>query len=131
MPKPGRAGGRTVVESSSDTGGQRRNVRRIDGREIITDREGFIQNPSLWTEKVAAVLAREVGIEVLSEKQWHVLRFIRKYYTEQGKAPLNHKIKLGTGLSLLEIEALFPGGIARGAGRLAGLPKSKGCAAGS
>jgi TusE/DsrC/DsvC family sulfur relay protein len=120
-----------VVKSASVTGDQRRVVRRIGGREIITDSDGFIQNPSLWTEEVAAVLAREAGIEALSEKQWRVLRFIRKYYTEQGKAPLNHKIKLGTGLSLVEIENLFPGGIARGARRLAGLPKSTGCAAGS
>jgi sulfur relay (sulfurtransferase) DsrC/TusE family protein len=44
---------------------------------------------------------------------------------------LNHKIRLGTGLSLLEIESLFPGGIAHGARRLAGMPKRKGCAAGS
>jgi tRNA 2-thiouridine synthesizing protein E len=67
----------------------------------------------------------------LSDKHWQVLRFIRQYYIEQGKAPLNHKIKLGTGMSLMEIEALFPGGITRGALRFAGLPKSKGCAAGS
>jgi tRNA 2-thiouridine synthesizing protein E len=113
-----------------NTDDQRRIVKRINGLEIILDRDGFMQNPSLWSEQVALFLAREAGIEVLSRQQWQVLRFIRTYYVEQGKAPMNHKIKLGTGLSLMEIEALFPGGIANGARRLAGLPKGRGCAAG-
>jgi TusE/DsrC/DsvC family sulfur relay protein len=106
-----------VVKSASNTGDQRRVVRRIGGREIITDSDGFIQNPSLWTEELAVVMAREAGIENLNEKQWCVIRFIRQLYTEQGKEPLNHKINLGTGLSRMEIEALFPGGITRGENR--------------
>ncbi|MCF8108366.1 MAG: TusE/DsrC/DsvC family sulfur relay protein [Desulfohalobiaceae bacterium] len=118
-------------ETPPESGGeQRRNIRQVKGREIVTDMDGFLQNPSMWSEEVAVVLAREVGIECLSEEQWRVLRFIRTYYLEQGKAPLNHKIKQGTGLSLKEIESLFPGGFTKGARRLAGLPKAKGCAAG-
>lgn len=113
-----------------DTGHRRKMVNRVNGIEIVTDRDGFMQNPSLWSEEVARFLAKEAGIQSLSEKQWQVLRFIRTYYVEQGKAPMNHKIKLGTGLTLMEIEALFPGGIANGARRLAGLPKGRGCAAG-
>jgi TusE/DsrC/DsvC family sulfur relay protein len=99
--------------------------------QIVLDREGFLRNPSHWSEDVAAALAREAGIQVLSAQQWKVLRFIRAYYTQQGKAPLNRHIKTATGMSLREIEAMFPGGISSGAKRLAGLPKSKGCSAGS
>ena len=109
---------------------QRRTVRQVNGREIITDMDGFLQNPSMWSKDVADALAREAGIDRLSQEQWQVLRFIRTYYLQQGKAPLNQKIKQGTGLTLMKIESLFPGGIARGARRLAGLPKAKGCAAG-
>lgn len=121
----------TKAETAGESGGPRRIVKRIGGRDIVFDKDGFIQNPSLWTEEVAQVLAREAGIEALNEKQWRVVRFIRRFYVEQGKAPMNHKIKVGTGLSLMEIEGLFPGGIARGARRLAGMPIAKGCAAGS
>jgi tRNA 2-thiouridine synthesizing protein E len=113
-----------------NAGEQRRNIKYINGLEIIIDGDGFMQNPSLWSEEVARFLALEAGIETLNDQQWQVLRFIRAYYTEQGKEPMNHKIKLGVGLSLMEIEALFPGGIAKGARRLAGLPKARGCAAG-
>ena len=102
-------------------------VRKIAGIEIVFDGEGFIMNPSLWSEEVFKVLAKEAGVEELSETQMMVIRFLRKYYQEQGKAPLNHHIKVGTNLSLLELEALFPGGIKYGALRLAGLPNPKGC----
>jgi tRNA 2-thiouridine synthesizing protein E len=113
-----------------NTGDQRRIVKVINGVEIIVDSDGFMQNPLLWSEDVARFLAQEAGIAVLNDLQWQVLRFIRTYYLEQGKTPMNQKIKQGTGLSLMKIEALFPGGIANGARRLAGLPKGRGCAAG-
>jgi dissimilatory sulfite reductase related protein len=118
------------VENRNHVGDHRKNALWVDGHEIILDREGFLKNSSLWSDKVAAALAAEAGIEVLSDKQWQVIHFIRRYYTEQGKAPLNHKIKVGTGLSLTEIESLFPGGIAFGARRLAGMRNSKGCTGG-
>ena len=84
-------------------------------------------NPSQWSEEALDLLAKEAGVEAVSEKQRTVIRFLRKYYLEQGKAPLNHHIKAGTGMALAEIEALFPGGIKYGARRLAGLPNPKGC----
>jgi TusE/DsrC/DsvC family sulfur relay protein len=99
--------------------------------KIVLDGEGFLRNPSLWSEDVATAMARKAGIQSLSAEQWKVLRFIRAYYTQQGKEPLNHHIKAATGMSLQEIEALFPGGISNGAKRLAGLPRGRGCTAGS
>lgn len=97
---------------------------------VALDREGFVRNPSRWSEAVAEDMAREAGIATLSQEQWRVVRFIRRYYREQGKAPLNRAIRNGTGLPLARIEAMFPGGISKGARRLAGLPNPKGCAAG-
>jgi len=102
-------------------------IRKIAGVDIMFDGEGFLINPSQWTEDVFLVLAQEAGVEEISDKQWMAVRFIRKFYTEQGKSPLNHHMKIGTGLSLAELEALFPGGIKYGVRRLAGLPDPKGC----
>jgi TusE/DsrC/DsvC family sulfur relay protein len=119
------------VENRNRAKDRQKNALCVDGREIILDREGFLRNSSLWSDKVAAAMAADAGIEVLSDKQWQVIHFIRQYYTEQGKAPLNHKIKVGTGMSMTEIESLFPGGIAFGARRLAGMRNSKGCTGGS
>ena len=105
-------------------------VKHIGSQDIIFDHDGYIQNPFMWSEEVARFLANEVGLKTLSEAHWRVLRFVRDYYLEEGKEPMNHKIKLGTGMTIREIENLFPEGIARGVKRLAGLPKGKGCGAG-
>jgi tRNA 2-thiouridine synthesizing protein E len=64
----------------------------------------------------------------LSENHWRVIRFLRNFYLNQGKAPLARELKAGLGLSLMELESMFPGGIRQGARILAGLPNPKNCA---
>ena len=55
------------------------------------------------------------------------VRFLREYYAGNGRAPLNRQLRTGTGMSLLELDDLFPEGIKMGARRLAGLPNPKTC----
>jgi dissimilatory sulfite reductase related protein len=102
-------------------------IRVIAGREILFDREGFLWDPKEWSEEVALALAKESGLIDLNETQWRILRFLREYYFQNGRSPLNRQIKQGTGISLMEMEALFPEGIKYGARRLAGLPNPKNC----
>jgi dissimilatory sulfite reductase related protein len=101
--------------------------RIIAGREITFDGEGFLWDPQQWSEEIAQALAEEAGLKELNETQWKILRFLREYYSLNGRSPLNRQIKEGTGISLMEMEALFPGGIKYGARRLAGLPNPKSC----
>ncbi len=105
----------------------KKNVRLVAGKEVVVDANGFLKNPQTWSEEVAQILAREVGLDPLTEDHWRVLRYIRSYYVQQGKAPMNHEIKTGTGISMMDLEKMFPGGIKDGARRLAGLPSRKGC----
>jgi tRNA 2-thiouridine synthesizing protein E len=102
-------------------------VRSLAGREVVFDSEGFLSDFRQWTEEVARILAQESGIEVLADSHWQVIRFLREYYLQNGRAPLNRQLKSGIGMSLLEIESLFPGGLKQGARRLAGLPNPKTC----
>ncbi|MFH1135143.1 MAG: TusE/DsrC/DsvC family sulfur relay protein [Pseudomonadota bacterium] len=102
-------------------------VRRIDGREVVFDGEDFLADPDAWSESLALALAREAGLPGLDDVQWRVVKFLREYYYTHGRAPLNRQLREGAGLSLLELESLFPGGIQRGARRLAGLPNPKTC----
>ena len=101
--------------------------RLIAGRKILFDKEGFLWHPEDWTEGVAEVLALECGIESLSDSQWCVIRFMRDYFSYHGRAPLNRDLKAGLGMNLMDLEALFPGGIRRGARRVAGLPNPRAC----
>ncbi|MGD0623646.1 MAG: TusE/DsrC/DsvC family sulfur relay protein [Thermodesulfobacteriota bacterium] len=104
-----------------------RQVRSIAGQEIVFDAEGFMLDPSQWTEEVAHDLASESGITLLESTHWRVIRFIRDYYLQNGRVPLHRELKKGIGMSLLEIESLFSGGIRHGARRLAGLPNPRSC----
>lgn len=99
----------------------------IAGRKVLFDKEDFLWHAEDWTEDVAEALASECGIEMLTEEQWRVIRFLREYFFYHGRAPLNRDLKSGLGMSLLELEGLFPGGIRRGARRVAGLPNPRAC----
>jgi dissimilatory sulfite reductase related protein len=105
-----------------------RRVRRsIAGREIDFDAEGFLIDQYQWTKEMAEVLASESGIAVLENNHWRVILFMREYYLQNGRSPLHRELKKEIGMSLLEIESMFPGGIKLGARRLAGLPNPSTC----
>lgn len=99
----------------------------LAGRQIEVDDDGFIQEPEAWDETMAAALATKDGIASLSEAHWKVVRYIRDYYKEFQMAPMVRKLCKQTGFTLKEIYDLFPSGPAKGACKVAGLPKPKGC----
>jgi dissimilatory sulfite reductase related protein len=101
--------------------------RIFDGKDVLFDAEGFLVNPADWTDKMATELALESGLPVLTDLHWKTVRFLRTFYLSNGRAPLNRDIKRETGLNILELERLFPGGIRHGARRMAGLPNPKTC----
>jgi TusE/DsrC/DsvC family sulfur relay protein len=100
----------------------------FNGQSVALNEEGFLEDPSLWNEGLALALAQsEEGLEALSEDHWAVIRFIRATYEEKGAAPMVRAICKTTGLRLQHIYDLFPSGPAKGACKLAGLPKPDGC----
>jgi dissimilatory sulfite reductase related protein len=104
-----------------------REFRVVAGRSILFDGEGFLWNPEDWSEEVGWSLARECGLQSLSDEHWRVIKYLRDYFFAEGRAPLNAQLKEEVKLSLLKLEALFPGGLKRGARRIAGLPNPKSC----
>jgi tRNA 2-thiouridine synthesizing protein E len=99
----------------------------IQGKQIEFDGEGFIKNPQLWDEFVAKAIATEEGIAEMSDKHWAVVHFIRNYWKEHDLAPPVRMICKEQNVSVREIYKLFTSGPARGACRVAGLPKPDGC----
>ncbi|WP_027717980.1 TusE/DsrC/DsvC family sulfur relay protein [Desulfovirgula thermocuniculi] len=99
----------------------------VNGVEIEQDEDGFIQNPELWNEEVAKALAKQEGIEELTEEHWKVVNYLRNYYLQFQIAPMIRKLCKETGFSLKKIYELFPSGPAKGACKVAGLPKPTGC----
>jgi tRNA 2-thiouridine synthesizing protein E len=100
----------------------------VDGKQIETNEEGFLKEPDNWNEQIAAALAlHEEGIQQLTDDHWAVVRYIRDYYLEKNLAPMVRKVCKNTGFKLTRIFDLFPSGPAKGACKVAGLPKPDGC----
>ena len=100
----------------------------VNGRSIELSEEGFMLNPKEWDKEVAKLLAQEEeGIEDMSEEHWSVVNYIREYFLEKNLAPMVRKVCQSTGFPLKRIFELFPSGPAKGACKVAGLPKPDGC----
>ena len=99
----------------------------IGGREFEVDGDGFLQQPETWDEDVARLFATTDGTGDLTEKHWAVIKYIRQYWKENDMAPMVRKVCQNSGLRLREVYELFPMGPAKGACRIAGLPKPDGC----
>jgi tRNA 2-thiouridine synthesizing protein E len=91
------------------------------------DGDGFLQEPERWSEEVANALAAEEDIEEMTQQHWGVVNFIRKYWQENDIAPPVRLLCKECGVSVRELYRLFKSGPARGACRIAGLPKPDGC----
>ncbi len=99
----------------------------VDGRKYEVDEDGFLEDPALWNEDVAKDFAKSEAIDALTESHWKVIHYIRDYYLQYGIAPMVRKVCKETGNKLGEVYQLFPSGPAKGACKLAGLPKPTGC----
>ena len=99
----------------------------IEGNTFEVDGDGFLQNPEVWNDDVAKLFAKNDGTGELNEKHWAVINYIREYWKEHDMAPMVRKLCQNSGLKLREVYELFPMGPAKGACKIAGLPKPDGC----
>ena len=95
--------------------------------KLEVDEDGFVANPDVWDEKIAIALATTESVDNMTENHWKIVKYLREYYLEFGIAPMIRKLCKQTGFSLKEIYELFPSGPAKGACKVAGLPKPTGC----
>lgn len=99
----------------------------LNGRSYEVDEDGFLEDPTVWNEDVARDFAGTESVSELTEDHWKVIKYIRNYYLQFGIAPMIRKLCKESGFKLNEIYTLFPSGPAKGACKLAGLPKPTGC----
>lgn len=99
----------------------------LKGIEIDVDEDGFIQDPSCWNEDIARAIAETEDVHELTDDHWKVINYLRDYYQQYGIAPMIRKLCKETGFQLKYIYELFPSGPAKGACKIAGLPKPTGC----
>ena len=91
------------------------------------DNDGFLAEMLSWNHSIADELARRNDIGPLTDEHWRIIDYVREYYLEYKVGPSILRIGKATGLSPKRICCLFECGVARGAYRLAGLPRPGGC----
>jgi TusE/DsrC/DsvC family sulfur relay protein len=102
-------------------------TREIAGKEIEFDDEGFMTNPGEWSEDVAAELAKVIGIDLLNEDHWKVIKYSRQSFTETGEAPTLRRINTEAGVAIKALYKLFPKKPAKKVAFVSGLQKPTGC----
>ena len=99
----------------------------IAGVPVALDAEGFMTDAGQWTREIAEAIARENGIDPLTEAHWQVIDFCRADNEAKGTPPTVRRITKGTGISTKDMYQLFPKGPGILSSKIAGLPKPKGC----
>jgi TusE/DsrC/DsvC family sulfur relay protein len=95
--------------------------------DVELDPEGFLKKPEQWSEQLAEQIARENGIEHLTDRHWLVVRFMRDTYLSTGNAPTIRTLGKVSGVPVKELYQLFPKGPAKLAAKIGGIPKPRGC----
>ena len=72
-------------------------------------------------------MAKDEGIDTVTEEHMKVVHYLRKYYLEYETCPPISKVLKDNSLQLRHLYELFPTGPAKGACRMAGAPKPTGC----
>lgn len=123
----------TAMNSSTNPYAIRIEYLDVDGRQVATDQEGYIQDMNEWSVEFVKALAEKEGL-ALTEEHWDVIRYIREYYEEHRvQAQVRDMIKHFKAVWGQDrgnnhyLHDLFPrGGPQKQGNRLAGIRKTKG-----
>lgn len=102
-------------------------------RMPATDDEGYLIDPSAWSEELAEVLAGKENIE-LTDTHWEAIRFMRDFYQEHQVIPdvrfVTRHLAASVGGSRNLIFELFPYGYVKQACKIAGMRRPRGWSTG-
>jgi len=101
-------------------------VTTLDGHQVHVNDEGFLTDPSEWSEELAVTLAAQIGLQ-LTDAHWKAIRFLRADYARQGETPTIRRVSTAGGIPVKELFSLFPQKPAKKMAYIAGLPKPHGC----
>ena len=99
----------------------------LAGQSVEVNEEGFLVNPGDWSKEIAVDIAKQEGIDELTDAHWKVIDFCRERATETGSAPTLRQITTGSDITTKELFSLFPKGPAKKVAKISGLGKPEGC----
>jgi tRNA 2-thiouridine synthesizing protein E len=87
----------------------------------LFDEAGFLLDPVCWDRELAGVIARDLGIERLSDAHWRIIDCVREHYQKNRTLPVIHLVCREQGLQRGCVTDLFGHDLTR-MWRIAGLP---------
>jgi len=99
----------------------------IAGTEVDLNDEGFFLDPDQWNDEIGVEVAKQAGIDPMTDRHWQVVRYMRQQYLDNGTAPSIRALGKASGVPVKELYQLFPKGPAKLAAKIAGIPKPRGC----
>lgn len=97
----------------------------VNGQQVEVNEEGYMKDPSQWTEEWAKKVAAENNI-TLMDKHFEVLNWLRQKHNE-GVALSIRKVGNSGLVDIKQFYALFPGGPLKISSKIAGIPKPVSC----
>ena len=105
----------------------------VEGRIVLTDSEGYMVDPGLWSEAFARAQAAREDLQ-LEDEHWEVIRYLREFFERHARqAAVRDMVKHFRGIwgrergSSSHLHKIFPrGGPQKQGNRLAGLLRTKG-----
>lgn len=94
---------------------------------FVVDDEGYLKSFADWCPEWVEYVRTRQGIAALNEEHWKLIGILQDYYKNYGTPPIARILSKATGFKMKQIFELFPAGPGKGACRIAGLPKPKGC----
>lgn len=82
---------------------------------------GFLINPLQWDRQFALFKAYDMKMPKLTDKHWQIIYFLRKNFEENNLVATVYDTCEAHGLTIEDLEKLFPDGYHRGAVKIAGL----------
>ncbi|AGA32555.1 tRNA 2-thiouridine synthesizing protein E; Dissimilatory sulfite reductase, gamma subunit [Thioalkalivibrio nitratireducens DSM 14787] len=104
----------------------------VDGNTIATNANGYLEELSDWSEKVAEAIAAKEGI-TLTQRHWDLIRYLRDEYVNNGENQPNtrtivkamQQLWSDKSVDAKTVYDLFPLDPSKQGGRIAGLPESR------
>ena len=103
----------------------------VNGKQIATTENGFLESLDDWDRAVAEVIAAAEGLS-LAQDHWNLIEYLRDaYFNHNGEQPNNRAILKamqdkwpGRKVDNKTLFDLYPGNPSKQAGKIAGLPES-------
>ncbi len=97
------------------------------GNTVDVNDEGYLTEFKQWNEAIGEAIAKEEGIEQMTDRHWEIIKYLQKYFEDNGEMPSIRNMKKTGVADTKELYSLFPGGPLKKSSRIAGLKKPESC----